>query len=74
MLCIVHFGGRAAVGGPLRGSWRVSGWLPEAVVSSAGPPGVWALPIAVRLGPVGFYSPRPYRAVPNHKNKKHLRL
>ena len=36
--CIVHFGGRAPVGCPLRGNRRVSGWLPEAVVCFGGPP------------------------------------
>ncbi len=66
MLRIVHFGGRAPVCGPLRGNRRVSGWLPEAVVCFGGPPGVWALPIPVRLRPLGFYPQRPYRAVPNH--------
>ena len=36
MRCIVHFGGRAPVGCPLRGNRRVSGWLPEAVVCFGG--------------------------------------
>ncbi len=40
--CIVHFGGRAPVGCPLRGNRRDSGWLPEAVVCFGGHPVVVA--------------------------------
>ncbi len=70
MLCIVHFGGRAPVGGPLRGNRRVFGWLPEAVVCFGGPPGSMDLTHTrlVWLRPPGFHPQRPYRAVPNHKN------
>ncbi len=58
-LVVLYRGTGESVGGSLR-RWS----------ASAGSPGVWALPVPVRLRPLGFYPQRPYRAVPS-KSTKH---
>jgi hypothetical protein len=54
---MVRLGGRASVGGPLRGNRRVSGWLPEAVVCFGGPPGSMGLTRTRPAAPTGVLSP-----------------
>ncbi len=70
MLCIVRCGGRAPVGGPLRGNRRVSGWLPESVVCFGGPPGSMGVTHTRPVTPTGVLFPAavPGGSQPENKN------
>ncbi len=70
LLCIVHFGGLAPVGGPLRGNRRVSWWLPEAVVCFGGPPASMGLTHTRPAAPIGVLSPAAVPGGSQTQNRK----